>query len=121
LRWLGSAEMRKQKDSIIKNLKEKKILNEELETLISQLALEELIMLKLEISSRKLGNRLFGFPIWKNIDYIIKDSIIKFAVNRTSSIREAAAILNTRPALIKNFIHKYGLTNEHKFKKTNTE
>ena len=113
--------MKKQKDSIIKNLKEKKILNEELETLISQLALEELIMLKLEISSRKLGNRLFGFPIWKNIDYIIKDSIIKFAVNRTSSIREAAAILNTRPALIKNFIYKYGLKNEHKFKKTDTE
>ena len=112
--------MKKQKDSIIKNLKEKKILNKDLEILISELSLEELIMLKLEISSRQLGNRLFGFPIWKNIDYIVKDSIIKFAVNRTSSIREAAAILNIRPALIKNFIHKYGLKNENKFKKFNS-
>ncbi len=103
---------KKQKDSIIRNLKEKEILNENLETLISQLALEDLIMLKLEISSRQLGGRLFGFPIWKNIDFIIKDSMIKFAINRTNSIREAAAILNIRPALVKNFIHKYGLNNE---------
>lgn len=106
--------MKEQKNSILKELKEKKILNNNLEILISQISLEELIMLKLEISSKKLNNKLFGFPIWKNIEFIIKDSFIKFAVNRTNSIREAAAILNVRPAQIKRFIFKYGLKNDNK-------
>ncbi len=108
--------MRKKKNLVLKNLREKKLVNKELELLISQISLEELVTIKLELSSKKLNNKLFGFPIWKNIDFIIKDSIIKFAVNRTNSIREAAALLNVRPALVKNFIHKYGILNESKIK-----
>jgi len=111
---LGSAAMKEQKNSILNDLREKKILTNNLEILISQLSLEDLITLKLEISSKKLNNKLFGFPIWKKLDYIIKDSFIKFAVNRTNSIREAAAVLNVRPAQIKNFIFKYGLKSDYK-------
>jgi hypothetical protein len=104
--------MKRQKNLVLKRLREKNRVNEKLEVLISELSLEDLITLKLEISSKGLNNKLFGLPFWRNIDFIVKDSLIKFAVNRTNSIREAGALLGIRPSLVKTFIYKYGLSDD---------
>ena len=104
--------MKHQKNSVFKRLKKENKINENLEILISEISLEDLIVLKLEISSKNLNNKLFGFPFWKNIKFIVKDSMFKFAVNRTNSIREAASVLGVRPSVIKTFIYKYGLTDD---------
>ena len=101
--------MRNQRNLVLKRLRKEKKINENLEILISEISLEDLITLKLEISSKNLNNRIFGPLFLKNIEMMVKDSIIKFAVNRTHSIREAAAMLGTRSSLIKTFIYKYGL------------
>jgi hypothetical protein len=64
-------------------LKEGKI-NEDFLICLSQLSLEDLIALKLEISSRfpnKMKNRLFGLPFWTSLGYIAKDAALKWAVS----------------------------------------
>lgn len=64
-------------------LKEQKITDDFLFCL-SQISLEELIALKLEVSSRfvnKRTTRFFGLPIWKSLNYISKDAALKWAVS----------------------------------------
>mgnify|MGYP003678228625 FL=1 len=57
----------------INSLTQKGIVSKELLVLISNMTLEDLIAIKLELSSTHLKNRLFGLDIWKKIDYIIKE------------------------------------------------
>ena len=97
---------------VLKKLISSNKISRELQDLISLLSLEDLISLKLDLVSKSLNDKLYGFPIWKNVDQIIRDSLIKYAVSNTSSIREAAALLNIRPAQIKTFIYKYGLKDD---------
>ena len=97
---------------ILKELTSSSKINKELLDLVSILSLEDLISLKLDLVSKSLNGKLYGFPIWKNVDQIIRDSLIKYAVANTNSIREAAALLNVRPTQIKTFIYKYGLKDD---------
>ncbi len=97
---------------ILEKLRSSNKINKELEILISQLSLEDLISIKLELILKSLNGKLYGFPIWKNINHITKDALIKAAVKNTSSIKQAAALLNMRTTQIKQFILKYGLSDD---------
>jgi|TARA_S200002703_G_scaffold154992_1_gene158576 hypothetical protein len=82
----------------------------EFEAQLSQLSLEEVIGLKLEVASRDLNGKLYGFPIWSSMPMIIKDALIKFANSATKSQIEAARLLGVDPAkyfdLLKNYRDK---------------
>lgn len=80
--------------SIAKKLKNENRSNEELEVYLSNLSLEEVIALKLEVSTRELSNgKFYGFPIWSSLKYIISDAVLKYALSATKSKREAARFL----------------------------
>ena len=53
--------------SILNKLKKEKKINKEFESIISNLSLEDIIALKLELSTKPVGNRLYGLPIWDNL------------------------------------------------------
>ena len=57
------------------------------------LSLEDLIAVKLELSTNLLNHRLYGFDIWRNSVYIVKDSLLKFAISTTKSKKDAARFL----------------------------
>lgn len=84
--------------------------NPEFEAQLSQLSLEEVIGLKLEVSSRDLNGKLYGFPVWQSMPTIIKDALLKFASSCTKSQVEAARMLGLSPdkyhELLKNFEDK---------------
>jgi hypothetical protein len=52
--------------STINKLKKDKKIDDRFETMLSSLSLEEIIAVKLELSSRYMNNRMYNFQIWKS-------------------------------------------------------
>lgn len=69
--------------------------------------MEEVIALKLELSSKTQGSPLYGIPIWHSLNDIVKDAVLKFAISTTQTSSEAARLLgldqNQLLPLIKKF------------------
>ena len=80
--------------SIASKLIDDGIASEELLVLFNSISLEDIIALKLELSSKILKNRFYGFDIWRNSGYIVKDALLKFAISNTNSKKDAARFLN---------------------------
>lgn len=93
--------------SISKILRSEGRSNLEFEANLSNLSLEEVIALKLEISSRELNGKLYGFPLWHSLNNIIADAILKFAISATKSQNDAARLLGLNQEqyfqLLKNY------------------
>ena len=60
---------------------------------INSLSLEDLIAVKLELSSKNLNNRLYGFDIWRRIPYIVKDSLLKYSLSASNTKKDGARLL----------------------------
>jgi len=93
--------------SVIKYLKDRNIINDELLVCVNNLAIEDLIALKLELSANHINNRLYGFDIWRNSGYIIKEALLKFAVSTTNSKKDAARFLGLTYLEFKRVLEKY--------------
>lgn len=79
--------------SVINKLRKEKKSNEDFEIMLGNLTLEEIIALKLEISTRTVSNRMYGFPIWGSISNIVKDATFKYALSATRTQLEAMRFL----------------------------
>jgi len=60
---------------------------------LSNLTLEEVIGLKMELSSKPVNNRLYGLPIWKNLTDVVRDAILKYTYSSTRTQMEAMRFL----------------------------
>ena len=69
----------------------------EFEQKLSNLSLEEIIALKLEISSRELKGKLYSFPLWHSMPDIVKDAVLKFSISTTKSKGDAARLIGVSP------------------------
>ena len=96
--------------SIITKLRDQSKLDDSLLVLISNLTLEDLIAIKLELSARHLNNRPYGFDIWRKSGYIIKEALLKFAISTTNSKKDAARFLGLTYSDFKKAIKKYKVT-----------
>ena len=93
--------------SVINYLKNDNLINDELLVLINSLTLEDLIAIKLELTAKHLNNRLYGLDIWRRTGYIIKDSLLKFAISTTNSKKDAARFLGLTYMEFKRVLRKY--------------
>lgn len=83
--------------SISRKLKTENKLTPEMEILFHSLSLEDVIALKLELSSKlSFNHKIYGLPIWHSLIYIVKDAILKYALSATSSKKEAASFLGLK-------------------------
>ena len=82
--------------NLSKKLRQEKKSNDEFETMLANLTLEEVIGLKLELSTKPVNNRLYGFPLWHNLTDIVKDAIFKYAYSATRTQMEAMRFLGLR-------------------------
>ena len=86
--------------------------SEEFEIILNCLSLEEVIALKLELSSKyALNGKMYGTPIWSSLKNIIKDAVLKYAVSATRSKREAARFLGIQESSLHILIKKYDVDN----------
>ena len=104
--------MREVKTNNIHSLTQKGILSNELLVLISNMTLEDLIAIKIELSSYHLKNRLFGLDIWKKMDYITKEALMRVAISCTKSNSEAARFLGITLVDYRNNLKKFNMYKE---------
>ena len=102
--------------SVINYLKNENLVNDELLVFINSLTLEDLIAIKLELTAKHLNNRLYGLDIWRRTGYIIKDSLLKFAISTTNSKKDAARFLGLTYMEFKRLLQKYEVDNYFKDK-----
>ena len=64
--------------------------------MLNNLSLEEVIALKLELSTKAISNRLYGFPIWNSLPSIVKEAAYKYALSATRTQNEAMRFLGLK-------------------------
>jgi hypothetical protein len=79
--------------SLSKHLRKNNKSSDEFEFMLNKLTLEELIALKLEVSSRAVSGKLYGFKLWNSIPAIAKEGALIFAISATRNLVEAQALL----------------------------
>ena len=81
------------KGSYISELRSEGRINEDFLNTVSELKLEELIAVKLEMSSRITKGKLYNFPIWYTLPSICRDACMKFASRVCRSKSDMASLL----------------------------
>jgi hypothetical protein len=95
--------------SFINKLKKEKKITDEFEVMLSSLTLEEVISIKLELSSRFINNRLYNFPIWSSLNNIIKEAVLTYALSACRSYSDMASFLGMNQRELKSLLKKYDL------------
>ena len=78
-----------------------------MEIFVANLSLEDLIGLKLEISSKPVGGKLFGIPIWKSIPFIVRDAVLKTVISVCKTKVDAANLIGMDVDKMDNLLKKY--------------
>ena len=93
--------------SIINKLKpEKKITDNTLNN-INNISLEDLIAIKLELSTRYLYGKFYGIPIWRLTRHAVTDALLKTALSIARTKKEAARFLGVDYMEFNRYIKKY--------------
>jgi hypothetical protein len=93
--------------SFINVLREQGKLNEQVETAIHNMTLEDLIAVKLELSSRTQKSPLYAIPLFDTLQVIVRDAMLKFAISATRTPSEAAAALGISLSYFRNQMHEF--------------
>ena len=95
--------------SIITKLKDQQLINDQALVMIGCLSMEDLIAVKLELACNDLNNRFYGFDIWRQTGYIVKEALLKFAISTTNSRKSAARFLGLTYDEFKKHCTKYSI------------
>ena len=75
--------------SLRRKLRKQKKTDHEFEMRLNRLSLEEIISLKMNLIYDSVGDKAYGFHIFKNLEHVIKESIIKSTLSYCSSYESA--------------------------------
>jgi len=95
--------------SMSNKLKKERRSNDEFEIMLSSLTLEEVIALKLELSTKPVSNRLYGIPLWSSLQNIVQDAVFKYAFSATRTQAEAMRFLGLKEQSFHILRKKFGL------------
>jgi len=95
--------------SISNKLKKERRSNDEFEIMLSNLTLEEVIALKLELSTKPVSGRLYGVPIWNSLQTIVQDAAFKYAFSATRTQAEAMRFLGLKEQSFHILRKKFGI------------
>ena len=93
--------------SIINKLRKDKKSNDEFEIMLNNLSLEEVIALKLELSSRSFSKRMYGVPLWSNLIHVVQDAVLKYALSATRTQSEAMRMLGLKESNMHDLKKKF--------------
>ncbi len=95
--------------SLRKKLRREKRTSDDFEAMIHNLSLEELIGLKFELAASHINNKLYNFPVYKSLRYIVKEACLHFALSSTRTFGEAAAFLGMREGELHTEVRKFNI------------
>ena len=64
--------------TFISELKKEGRINQDFLDKMSEVTLEELIAVKIEMSAKMISGKLYNYPIWYSLPYIVRESLINF-------------------------------------------
>lgn len=95
--------------SIVNLLRKQNKSNEYFETMLSNIAFEDLVALKLELTYRSIGVAFYGAPLWRSMHHIIREGLLKYAVSISKSKGEAARYLGVDRLKFFSLLKKYNI------------
>tara|TARA_R100001440_G_C2507638_1_gene117483 strand:- start:935 stop:1312 length:378 start_codon:yes stop_codon:yes gene_type:complete len=95
------------KYSIINKLKSEKKITDSTLNNINNISLEDLIAIKLELSTRYLYGKFYGLPIWRLTRHAVTDALLKTALSIARTKKEAARFLGVDYMEFNRYIKKY--------------
>ena len=98
---------RNYKYSLRKKLHREKRTSDDFEAMLHNLTLEEVIGLKLELAASHINNKLYNFPVYRSLRYIVKEACLHFALSSTRTFGDAAAFLGLREGDLKKEVDKF--------------
>ena len=93
--------------SLRNKLRREKRITDDFEVMVQRLSLEELIALKFELAASHINNKLYNFPVYRSLRYIVKEACLHFALSSTRTFDEAAGFLGIRPGELRKEINKF--------------
>jgi hypothetical protein len=96
-------------NSYIKHLEDQKILTNDLKNLIRRLTLEDLIVIKLELSNEIMKGRNYNLPLWSSMPSIVQESLLRYSLSFAAYSREVYSFLGMRKNSYWDAMRKYGL------------
>ena len=104
--------------SLRSKLKRDKKITDDFEIMLQTLSIEEVLGLKFELAASHINNKLYNFPVYRSLKYIVKEACLHFALSSTRTFGDAASFLGIRPSELRKEIHKYQIDlSEMKFDK----
>ena len=98
---------RNYKYSLRRKLKRERKITDDFEVMVQSLSLEELIGLKLELAASHINYKLYNFPVYRSIRYIVKEACLTFALSSTRTFDEAASFLGIRSGELRKEIKRF--------------
>jgi hypothetical protein len=95
------------KYSLRNKLKREKKITDDFEVMLQSLSMEEVIGLKFELAASHINNKLYNFPVYRSMKYIVKEACLHFALSSTRTFDDAASFLGMRPSELRKEIQKY--------------
>jgi hypothetical protein len=95
--------------SLRKKLRREKRTSDDFEAMIHNLTLEELIGLKFELAASHINNKLYNFPVYRSLRYIVKEACLHFALSSTRTLGDAASFLGMREGELNKEIKKFNI------------
>lgn len=89
------------------SLKKEGRINEDTINSISEMTLEEIIGVKLELSAKETNGKLYNLPIWYTMPNICRDACLQFAFSYCSTKSDMASLLGIPYEYFKDLYKKY--------------
>jgi hypothetical protein len=90
------------------NLRKQNKSSPEFEFMLNNLTLEEIIALKLELTSKSINYKLSGMKLWASIPFFCKQAMLNYAASICKSHHEAALFLGLDYSQYLEILKKYG-------------
>ena len=97
--------------SIINKLRKDKKSTDEFEIMLNNLSLEEVIALKLELSTRSFSKSMYGIPLCSNLINVVQDAVLKYALSATRTQAEAMRMLGLKESNMHELRKKFNPDN----------
>jgi len=84
---------REKKDSFIFTLQKEGKINSDFLDKVSELTLEDLVYIKIELSARMVKGKLYNFPLWYSMPYIVREALLRFVDHNCTTKADMASTL----------------------------
>lgn len=97
------------KRTFISKLKSEDRINENFLNIVSDLTLEELIGIKIEMASKLFRGKLYGIPIWITMPRIVKEAMLHVAINSCKTKTDTASFLGLTIEQLNDVLRNYNI------------